>query len=85
MVNVMEPEETVKNYFKKENLTVRVLIDRLGKVTAQYKAQGHPIKFLISGEGELLGVGLGYRNWDSEEMNKLVNILIQKTGGAPKA
>ncbi len=85
LISVMESEETVKNYFKKENLTVRVLIDRFGKVSAQYNVQSHPIKFLISGEGELLGVGLGYRNWDSEEMNKLVNILIQKTDGTPKA
>lgn len=85
LVNVIEPKETVKNYFKKENLSLKVVLDKFGKVSAQYNVRSHPVKFLIDGEGKLVGTGLGYRNWDSEEMNKLVNILIQKTGGTPQA
>jgi hypothetical protein len=85
LVSVMEPQETIRNYMKQENLSLRVLIDQFGKVSTQYNIRSHPIKFLIDGEGKLMGTGLGYRDWNSEEMNKLVNILIQKTGGKPQA
>ena len=81
----MEPPETIKNYLKQENLSLRVLLDNFGKVSTQYNIRSHPVKFLIDDEGRLMATGLGYRNWDSEEMNKLVNILLQKTGAKPKA
>ena len=85
LVNVQEPKETVKNFFEKENISLQVVFDKFGKVSAQYGVRSHPVKFLIDGQGKLMATGLGYRDWDSEEMNKLVNILIQKTGESPKA
>ncbi len=81
----MEPQETIKNYLKQENLSLRILLDEFGKVSTQYNIRSHPVKFLIDNEGKLVATGLGYRDWDSEEMNKLVNILLQKTGAKPKA
>lgn len=78
LVSVMEPQETIKNYLKKENLKLTVLLDRFGKVSAQYNIRSHPVKFLIDGEGKLMAIGFGYRDWDSKEMIKLVNILVQK-------
>ena len=85
MVNVQEPKEAVKNFFEKENISLSVVFDKFGKVSAQYGVRSHPVKFLIDGQGKLMATGLGYRNWNSEEMNKLVNILIQKTGETPQA
>jgi peroxiredoxin len=85
LISVMEPQETIKNYLKRENLSLRVLLDDFGKVSTQYNIRSHPVKFLIDSEGKLMATGLGYRNWDSEEMNKLVNILIQKTEEKPQA
>ncbi len=81
----MEPQETIKNYLKQENLSLKILLDEFGKVSTQYNIRSHPVKFLIDGEGKLMASGLGYRNWDSEEMNKLVNILIKKPGEKPQA
>ena len=78
LISVMEPQETIKNYLKKENLNLTVLLDRFGKVSTQYNIRSHPVKFLIDGEGKLMATGLGYRDWDSKEMIKLVNILVQK-------
>ena len=78
LISVMEPQETIKNYLKKENLKLTVLLDRFGKVSAQYNIRSHPVKFLIDGEGKLMAIGFGYRDWDSKEMIKLVNILVQK-------
>jgi peroxiredoxin len=85
LVDVMEPQKTVKDFFKKENINLNVVLDKFGKVSAQYGVRSHPVKFLIDGQGKLMATGLGYRNWNSEEMNKLVNILIQKTGESPQA
>jgi hypothetical protein len=81
----MESQRIIKNYLKQENLNLRILLDEFGKVSTQYNIRSHPVKFLIDGEGKLMATGLGYRNWDSEEMNKLVNILIQKPGEKPQA
>ena len=81
----MEPQRTINNYLKQENLSLKILLDEFGKVSTQYNIRSHPVKFLIDGEGKLMATGLGYRNWDSEEMNKLVNILIQKPGEKPQA
>jgi hypothetical protein len=81
----MESQRIIKNYLKQENLNLRILLDEFGKVSTQYNIRSHPVKFLIDGEGKLMATGLGYRNWNSEEMNKLVNILIQKPGEKPQA
>ena len=78
LVNVMELKNIVKDFWKEENITLPVVLDKFGKVSAQYNVRSHPVKFLIDGQGKLMATGLGYRDWDSEEMNKLVNILIQK-------
>jgi hypothetical protein len=80
LISVMEPKNAVKNLWKKESVTLKVLLDRFGKVSTQYNIRSHPIKFLIDSEGKLMATGLGYRDWDSEEMNKLVNALIQNGG-----
>jgi peroxiredoxin len=85
LVSVMEPQETIKNYLKREKLSLRVLLDNFGKVSNQYNVRSHPVKFLIDSEGKLMATGFGYRDWDSEEMNKLVNTLIQNAGKKPKA
>ena len=81
----MESKNIVKDFWQQENVTLEVLLDKFGKVSAQYNVRSHPVKFLIDGQGKLMATGLGYRDWDSEEMNKLVNILIQKTGEKPQA
>jgi peroxiredoxin len=77
LVSVMESHETIRNYIEQENLSLKVLLDQFGVVSTQYNIRSHPVKFLIDGQGKLIAMGLGYRDWNSEEMNKLVNILIQ--------
>lgn len=85
MVSVMESEDTVRDFFAKENLSLKVVLDRFGKVSKQYGVSGHPVKFLIDSQGRLMATGLGYRDWSSKEMKKLVNILIQGKNEKPQA
>ena len=80
----MEPQRTINNYLKQENLSLKILLDEFGKVSTQYNIRSHPVKFLIDDKGKLMATGLGYRDWNSEEMNKLVNALIQNAGKKPK-
>jgi hypothetical protein len=81
LISVMESQKTIKSYMKNENLSLDVLLDTFGRVSTHYNVRNHPIKLLIDGEGKLLATGMGYRDWDSAEMNQLVNILTRK----PKA
>ena len=85
LINVQEQVETVKQLFKKEQIALQVVFDQDGKVSKNYHVSHHPVKFLIDEQGNMMAMGLGYRDWDSEEMNKLVNILIQQAGEIPKA
>ena len=81
----MESAETVKTFFMEEDISLHVVFDKFGKVSAQYGVRSHPVKFLIDGQGKLMATGLGYRDWNSEEMKKLVNILIRETAEKPRA
>ena len=85
LVNVQEQMETVRQLFEGEHVSLQVVLDQDGKVSKNYHVSSHPVKFLIDRQGNLMAMGLGYKNWDSEEMNKLVNILIQKPGEKPQA
>ena len=85
LVNVQEQMETVRQLFEGENVSLQVVLDQDGKVSKNYHVSSHPVKFLIDRQGNLMAMGLGYRNWDSEEMNKLVNILIENTEKTPQA
>jgi hypothetical protein len=79
LVNVQEQMETVRQLFEGEHVSLQVVLDQDGQVSKNYHVSSHPVKFLIDRQGNLMAMGLGYRNWDSEEMNKLVNILIENT------
>lgn len=76
LVNVKESQEIVKNFLKNKDLNLKIVFDKFGIVSAQYGVRSHPVKFLIDGQGKLMAKGLGYRDWNSEEMNKLVRILM---------
>ena len=77
LVNVQEQAGTVKQFFARKSMALRILLDEDGKVSRSYHVSSHPIKFLIDGKGNMIAMGLGYRSWDSEKILRLVNSLIQ--------
>ena len=85
LVNVQEQTETVKQLFEKEQIALQVVLDQDGKVSQNYHVSSHPVKFLIDGQGNIIAMGLGYRDWDSEDINKLVNLLLQNAAETQKA
>ena len=66
-IDIGEQRETVKNYVEKAKLNFSVLLDTSGKVARDYGVRAHPVHYLINGQGELIGVVRGARNWASED------------------
>jgi len=83
LVNVREQRNEVANLFKKAGVDLQVVLDWEGTVSRDYNIFSHPIKFLIDRQGDLMAIGLGYRDWDSGEIDRLVNVLIRETGKPP--
>jgi peroxiredoxin len=50
-VDSKESYQTVKDYVDKNNLSLPVLLDETGQVSAQYGVQGIPITFIINPDG----------------------------------
>jgi peroxiredoxin len=77
-IDIGEQRETVKNYVEKAKLTFPVLLDTSGKVARDYGVRAHPVHYLIDGQGELIGMVRGARDWASEDNRNLVRFLVDQ-------
>lgn len=78
MVNVMEPEETVEKFIDGKGYDFTVLLDETGLVSGIYGVQSHPMTFIVAPSGEIVGLGLGYKEWDSEGVKAVIDRLISQ-------
>lgn len=76
MMDVQEPAQVVRRFALENDLPFRVLLDEDGRVSYDYGIRSHPMAFLIGADGYLLGVAAGYREWDRQEMMRLVPLLM---------
>ena len=76
-INMREAPNLVKTYVTKHRLTFPHLLDADAKVTSMFAVPGTPTTFLINREGQILGVGIGYRNWASPAAHRLVESLLK--------
>jgi len=72
-----EAPNLVKTYIAKHRLTFPHLLDADAKVMSMLAVPGTPTTFLIDREGQVLGVGVGYRDWASPAAHRLVESLLQ--------
>ncbi len=77
-IDIEEDRDTVLNHVRKNNLSFTNLLDKDGKVSTQYGVRSTPTKVLIDPEGNLAGMSLGYREWDTDEMKSLIRMIISK-------
>ncbi len=56
---------TVRDAVERRGLGFPVLLDPGGKVAAAYGASGIPVTFLVSPDGDLVGVARGARDWSA--------------------
>ena len=76
-VDVGERRDTVQKFIRDKGYSFLNLLDEDGTVSAYYGVRSHPMKFLINKHGELIGVAMGYRQWDTDEMKLLISSLIK--------
>ena len=63
-VDLQESERTVKNFIEEEGFTFPVVLDRNGKVGAQYGTRSIPTTYLIDKQGNAIAFLVGSRQWD---------------------
>ena len=78
-VDISEKKEIVKKYAEKTKLPFPVLLDTSGKVAGDYGVRAHPVHYLIDGQGELIGVVRGARDWASEDNRNLIRFLVNQS------
>ncbi len=71
-VDVGEKRETVQKLIERNGYSFLNVLDEDYRVSAQYGVRSHPMKILINREGEVIGVALGYKEWDADEMKLLI-------------
>lgn len=75
-IDISEERETVLGYAQKNSLTFTNLLDVDGGVSTKYGVRSTPAKILIDAEGNLVGMSLGYREWDTDEIKSLIRMII---------
>jgi peroxiredoxin len=78
-INMKEAPDRVKTYVAKHRLTFPHLLDAEAKVASMFAVPGTPATFLIDRAGQVLGVGVGYRDWASPAAQRLVERLLATT------
>ncbi len=71
-----EGRKTVRQFAEEFGWTFDVLLDRDHSVARRYGVRGHPMTFLISSDGTLLGVIVGFREWDSGLAYQIIDELL---------
>lgn len=75
-VDVQEEKETVIRFLRSQGITYINLLDTDGSISALYGVTSTPVKFLIDTDGNMVGAGLGYKEWDRGEIKSIIQELI---------
>ena len=71
------PRALIDPYLKNLNLTFPILLDPQMETSNAWKVPGVPATFVIRPGGEVTGMVIGFREWDSQEMKALLESLLQ--------
>ena len=75
-IDVGEEKETVLKFVEERNFSFTFLLDQDTEVSTRYGVRSHPMKFLIDKKGNLIGVSLGYGEWNTDDMKSIIQSLI---------
>ena len=75
-IDVGESRDKVTSFLEPYDYSFLNLLDESRQVSVQYGVRSHPMKFIIDKKGNLVGIARGFREWDSDEMQNLISILI---------
>ena len=77
-VDLQDPASVVKQYFKKNKLTFKSLLDADGQVSGLFGVRSIPTTFILDKEGRIIGGAVGAREWNSQESVALFEHLINQ-------
>ena len=72
------PRALIEPYLKNLDLTFPVLLDPQMETANAWKVPGVPASFVIRPGGEVTGMAIGIREWNSREMKGLVEGLLSE-------
>ncbi len=75
-ISDFEKKKVVLDYLKDKDFSFEILIDEKGKTSESYKAFVLPSTFLIDRQGNAVGRVAGIRAWDSPEIRKVIESLL---------
>lgn len=76
-VNMKETPDLIKTYIARHRLTFPHLLDSDARVASMFAVPGAPTTLLIDRAGQVLGGGVGYRDWASPAVHRLVESLLK--------
>ena len=75
-VNIKESPKAVNAYIAKHRLTFLHLLDGEAKVASMLAVPATPATLLVDRAGQVVGGGLGYRDWAAPAAHQLVESLL---------
>ena len=76
-VNMKETPDRIKTYIARHRLTFPHLLDSDAKVASMFAVPGAPTTLFIDRAGQVVGGGVGYRDWASPAVHRLVEALLK--------
>jgi hypothetical protein len=80
MIDAGESAGTVRSLILGKRYTFQVLLDLDGIINQRYHVLGHPMKFLLDKNGNLVFSSVGFREWDAPEMIEIFEKMINEPG-----
>ena len=77
-VNLGESSAIAGEFMKSNNLSFPVLLDEDQTVAAIYGVRSIPTTYLIDRDGNILGMAVGAREWDSLSFRKLFKEILKQ-------
>jgi peroxiredoxin len=79
-ISSREPRDRVAAWLREHPLSVPVLLDGGGSVALAYRAIATPTFVLVDRTGQLVGRGVGSREWTDERGRALIRTLLGSGG-----
>jgi peroxiredoxin len=79
-ISIQDSAPRVKDFLRKNNLTFTALLDSSGESGAGFGLRVIPTTIILDKTGQMIGMALGPREWDSRESITLFEYLAAEAG-----
>ena len=77
-INVSDVENRIREFLKRMNLNLTVLLDSDGKVFNAWHGKVLPASYLVDGNGMIRYHVIGPMEWDNDKVHKIIVSLIKQ-------